>query len=119
MDECLQHVEPANCTDAGAIEPRLPEAAPIPEHRQEDTSRILFRAERQIDLRQDFDYGSPARFDDPNVVLRMKAAVSHHEDRWPLALFVGGLRQGESHQIMLVVLMQPGERLVLADDHCA
>ena len=119
MDECLEHVETADCADAGAIEPHLPETAPIPEHRHEDPPRVLVTVTREIDLRQDFDHGSPARFDDPDVVLRMEAAVSHHEDRWLLAPFAGRLRERESHQVTLVVLMQSRERLVLSNDQCA
>ena len=35
MDERLEHVESADCTDAGAVELGLPDTAPMPEHGQE------------------------------------------------------------------------------------
>ena len=116
MDECFEHVETPDCADARAIKLGLPEATPIPEHGQKDAPRVLFPARREIDLRQDFDHGPPSRFDDPDVVLRMETAVPDHEDRWPSALLAGRLPDGESLQVTLVVLVQPGERLVLAND---
>ena len=40
MDECLEHVETPDCTDAGTVQLRLPESAPIPEHGQKDAPGV-------------------------------------------------------------------------------
>ena len=93
MDERFEHVEAAHRLDAGGIELRLPETAPVSQHGQEDPPGVVVPAGRgigggvrpltrgsarrypvvprvrEIDLRQDFDHGSAARLYDSDVVL--------------------------------------------------
>ena len=137
MDERLEHVEAPDRADAGTVKLCLPEAAPVPQHREEDLpgvfvpighgTRTAFRrlasvaadrrravfVLREIDLREDLDHGSPARLDDPDVVLRVEATAPERENGPAPAPFVGLLRERESLQITLFVLTQSDQRLVL------
>ena len=70
---------------------------------------------REIDLREDLDHGSPAGLDDPDVVLRVEAAVPQRENGSVPPPFVGRLRERESFQITLFILTQSGQRLVLSN----
>ena len=137
MDERLEHVEAPDRADAGIVKLCLPKAAPVPQHREENLpgvfvptghgTRTAFRrlasvaadrrravlVVREIDLREDLDHGSPARFHDPDVVLRVEATVPERENGPAPAPFVGLLRERESLQITLFVLTQSGQRVVL------
>ena len=128
MDERLEHVQAPGGADGSTVKLRLPEAAPVPQHREEDPPGVFVpvghadRAVpvvREIDLRQDLDHGSPTRFDDPNVVLRVEATVPERENGPALAPFVALLRERESLQIALFALTQSGQWLVLSNQQHA
>ncbi len=132
MDERLEHVQAADRADAGTVKLRLPETAPIPQHGQEDPPGVFLPAGhgirmavrllvgvaagplralsvvREIDLRQDLDHRSPARFDDPDVVLCVEATIPEPEDGPALTRFAGRLRECEFLQITPFVLTQSG-----------
>ena len=126
VDERLEHVDAADRPDAGTIELRFTETAPIAQHGQEDPASVLFLTchgagrgvpvVREVELRQDLDQGPAARFDDPDVVLCVEATVAEREDRAVLSPLVGRLSECESLQVTLFVLTQSVERLILSHD---
>ena len=133
MDECLKHVETTDRADAGIIELRFPEAAPVSQHGQE-TRRVssywrvkksvepsvcspgllpvplgIVPGVREIDLRQDLNHGSPARLEDSDVVLCVETAVPERQDGSAPTLVFGRLREYESLQVPLLALAQSGQ----------
>ena len=143
MDEGFEHVEAADRADAGRVELRMPEPAPVPQHGQEDPAGLFVPAcrgigraarpvaeacggpsrlvpdVREVDLRQDLNRRSAARFDDSDVVLRVEDAFPEGQNPPPITVGVGRLRERESFQLPPLVLIESGQRVVLSNDQHA
>ena len=102
MDEHLQHIETPHGVDLALVEyGQRFETAPGAQHVEENPFGV-FIAVRKIDLRQDFQHGSLARFDNSDVVSGKQFAVPDCQYRPVVAQIISLVFEGKLLQVFEV-----------------